>query len=333
MKSVFLGKKDVIDRVFTKEVKECLKTEANLDPEFVISESELEESAEFLKDVDYVFSTWGMPTPNEEQVKRLFPALKEIFFAAGSVQTFARPFFANNVKIHSSWAANGVPVAEYTVAQIILANKGYFMTSRYQSNGDLVKAKDKIMSVMGNYNCKVGLIGVGMIGTTVAKMLKNYNLQVLVYDPFLSDENAEKLGVEKVSLETLFSECQTISNHLADNEQTKCMLNKNLFDRMNETVTFINTGRGAQVVESDLACFMKEHPFATAVLDVTFPEPPEKNSPFYALENVVLTPHIAGSLGNEVQRMGVYMLNEFRKASKGEKCDYEVTEKMLSTMA
>lgn len=333
MKSVFLGKKDVIDHVFTHKVKTALKNEAGLDPDIVISEADLEKESAFLSDVDYVFSTWGMPTPDETKVQKLFPALKEIFFAAGSVQTFARPFLANGIKIHSAWAANAVPVAEYATAQIILANKGFFVTSRHQSNGNLDRAREAIPSILGNYDNTVGLIGIGMIGSLVAKMLQNYHLKVMAYDPFLSQMKAEQLGIELVSLDRLFRECQTISNHLADNEQTRGMLNDSLFSRMRDTVTFINTGRGAQVVEKDLAKFMKNHRHATAILDVTFPEPPEKTSPFYALENVILTPHIAGSLGNEVHRMGEYMLDEFRKASKGEKCNYEVTMDMLSTMA
>jgi phosphoglycerate dehydrogenase-like enzyme len=102
---------------------------------------------------------------------------------------------------------------------------------------------------------------------------------------------------------------------------------------MNDTATFINTGRGTQVVEDDLIRALCEVPERTAILDVTDPEPPLADSPFYSMENVFLSPHIAGSAGNEVARMGHYMLEEYRKLVAGEVCKYEVTEKMLATMA
>ena len=144
-----------------------------------------------------------------------------------------------------------------------------------------------------------------MIGKMVINRLKTQldRIEVLVFDPFLSDERAEKLGVEKCSLERIFSECSVISNHLANNAQTKGMLNGKLFSLMQDYATFLNTGRGAQVVEADMIKALLDVPTRAAVLDVTFPEPPEADSPLYTAPNVFLTPHIAGSLGNEVHRM------------------------------
>ena len=77
-------------------------------------------------DTEIIFSTWGMPSLTEAQIAQHLPCLQAVFYAAGSVQAFARPFLTRGVKIYSAWAANAVPVAEYTVAQILLANKGFF---------------------------------------------------------------------------------------------------------------------------------------------------------------------------------------------------------------
>jgi len=172
-----------------------------------------------------------------------------------------------------------------------------------------------------------------MIGKLVINMLKRYHIEVLVFDPFLPDETARKLGVEKVSLETVFSECQVVSNHLANNEQTKGMLNGGLFEKMLPYATFINTGRGAQVVEADLIHVLKTRPDLTAILDVTAPEPPKQGSELYSLANCILTPHIAGSMGNEVRRMGEYMKSEYENFIQSKPCRYEVTLDMLKTMA
>jgi phosphoglycerate dehydrogenase-like enzyme len=172
-----------------------------------------------------------------------------------------------------------------------------------------------------------------MIGKMVIEKLRALKVKTLVFDPFLSDEKANELGVEKVDLSTLFSSCQVVSNHLANNAQTVGMLHYDLFCRMRENAVFINTGRGAQVVEADLVRILRERPDLTALLDVTWPEPPEEGHPFYTLPNCLLTPHIAGSAGDEVARMGEYMLAECQAYLKGEPCNYEVSAKMLETMA
>ena len=164
-------------------------------------------------------------------------------------------------------------------------------------------------------------------------MLQPHKLNIFVFDPFLPDEQAKKLGALKCDLPFLFKNCQTVSNHLANNAETQNMLNGTLFEQMLPYATFINTGRGAQVVEKDLIRVLTNRPDLTAILDVTHPEPPEEGSPLYALQNCILTPHIAGSSGNEVHRMAEYMKNEFVRYISGQKCLYEVTEAMLETMA
>ena len=146
-------------------------------------------------------------------------------------------------------------------------------------------------------------------------------------------EKAAKLGVKLVSLEEIFSTCQTISNHTANLPETVGMLNGKLFNLMKDNATFINTGRGAQVVEDDLIAALLEKPGRTAVLDVTLPEPPVEGSPLYTLPNVFLTPHIAGSSGEECKRMGKYMEEEARRFINGEPLKYSVSLKMLETMA
>lgn len=334
MKSIYLANdKKQIDYVYSDKVKKELASTAGLEPEYYFTKDDVLASPERFGEVEYIFSTWSMPPMTEEEIAKCFPALKAVFYSAGSVQTFARPFMARGVKIFSAWAANAVPVAEYTVAQIILACKGFFRACTLATQNKRKEARALSLSCPGNYGCKVGLIGVGMIGSLVAEMLKAYNHEVLVFDPFCPQEKADRLGVELCSLERLFSECQVISNHLANNPQTVGMLNYDLFKLMKPNATFLNTGRGAQVVEADLAKAMSEKPDAAAVLDVTFPEPIQNGNPLLACENVYLTPHMAGSQADEVHRMAEYMVSEFKAFTSGENTKYLVSEKMLDTMA
>jgi phosphoglycerate dehydrogenase-like enzyme len=298
----------------------------------ILSKQELEEHLEELRDTEFIFSTWTMPSLTEDEIAHYFPSLRAVFYGAGSVQGFARPFLNRGIAVYSAWAANGVPVAEFTVAQIILANKGFF-TNQLWCKRDRSKCGPITTGHHGNYGCCVGLIGCGMIGAMVAEMLKAYNLKVLAFDPFLPPERAEALGVEMVSLEEMFSRCAVVSNHLANNAQTRGMLNYELFSKMEPHATFINTGRGAQVVEADLVRALTEVPTRVAVLDVTDPEPPLADSPFYTMENVILTSHIAGSQQDEFHRMSEYMRDEAYAFEQGLPTRYSVTLKMLETMA
>lgn len=318
MRTIYLCENSkTVNQVYGKGYKVYCKND-------VLSEPEL------FRNTEFIFSTWGMPVFSSEEIKSCFPNLKAVFYAAGTVKYFAEPFLKNGVKVFSAWAANAVPVAEYTVAQIVLANKGFFKTMRYTDNA---KARETLSNYSGNYGVKVGIIGVGMIGKLVAERLKDYDIEVLAFDKFLSDEKAEEYGVRKVTLEELFGECQVVSNHLADNEQTKGMLGKELFVKMPQYATFINTGRGAQVIEKDLIEVLKKREDLTAILDVTYPEPPDKSSELYTLKNCILTPHIAGSTGNEVGRMAQYMKDEYENLVNTNPCKYEVTLQMLETMA
>ena len=333
MKSILMGGGKLFS-VYTPETLNHLASIADLEPTPVTREEVLA-SPERFAEVEVIFSTWGMPKFSEEELAACLPSLRAVFYAAGSVQAFAREHLTRGVRVFSAWASNAVPVAEYTVAQILLANKGFFQSCRIMSGGNHKGAKAYFRHMPGNYGARVGIIGAGMIGKMVLRRLQDYRLETVTCDPFLSDEAAAELGTRKVSLEELFETCSVITNHVANRPATVGMLHYGLFSRMSETATFLNTGRGAQVVEADLIRALTECPNRTAVLDVTMPEPPEADSPFYSLPNVFLTPHIAGSAGDEVARMGEQMAQAYALwLEKGEeKLDCEVTIPMLETMA
>jgi len=332
MKSILMGNQNV-PAVYPPETLAALKAEADLEP-VVVTKNEILADPAATADTEYIFATWGMSKFTEEEIRLCFPKLKAIFYSAGTVQAFAREFLNCGVRIFSAWGANAVPVAEYTVAQILLANKGFFQACRMTHSPEGRKAAAAHhREFPGNYNCKVGLIGAGMIGKLVLEMLKPYDLDVYISSTSMTEEKAAEYGAKKAATEEIFAQCQTISNHVADLPATKGMFDKKVFRLMKPNATFINTGRGAQVVEEDLVEVLKANPDMSAVLDVTFPEPPLEESPLYTMPNVFLTPHIAGSSGQEKQRMSAYMLEEYRRWCAGEPLKWEVTGKMLETMA
>ena len=331
VKVALIGNPERIAAVYGGGRRERLAAEFDLYPDILSADSLCEKQAE-LKDVRFLFSTWGMPGLDRDQIA-LLPSLQAVFYGAGSVQGFARPFLASGVKVISAWGANAVPVAEYTVAQILLGNTGFFRAVRSVNAAKTWREYDGSV-LPGNYECTVALLGAGMIGRAVIERLKPYTLDVIVFDPFLSDADAATLGVEKVGLEDAFQRGLVVSNHLANLPATTGMLRREHFASMQPYGTFINTGRGATLDQPGLIEVMSDRPDLTAILDVTLPEPPEDCSPLYSLENIILTPHIAGATGkHEVWRMADYMIEEAIALRDGGTLKYDVTLAMLETMA
>ena len=331
MKIALFGSNQLqFSKVYTPEVLKKLGEYGELSPR--INKKNIEEYKEFLKGCEIAFATWGMPQFTKEEIAEYMPDLKAVFYSAGTVQYFARPFLESGVKVYSAFAANAVPVAEYTLAQITLAAKGYFQAEKYYHILPL-RSLAFANSSPGNFNCKVGLVGLGAIGKMVAEKLKTLDVQVYACDPFVSEETAKELGVTLVDMETLFSECDIISNHLANKPELENVFNRKLFKRMKKRSTFINTGRGAQVAEYQLALSLLLHPSRTFVADVIKREFFPYINPLFWVPNAILTPHIAGSTGNEPQRMAYYMMEEMESFMAGEPTRYEVTLDSLERMA
>lgn len=276
---------------------------------------------ELLDDCHFIFSSWYMPEFTDQEITNYFPSLKAIFYAAGTVKYFAEPFLKKGVRVFSAASANGIPVAEFAASQIVLAGKGYFQAQRAYKwpiwRRGFNKSRSYALNKYGNYAAKIGIIGCGAIGSMVVKLLSPYCLNIVVYDPFLSEQKALELGVQKVGLETLFEVCDVVSNHLPDIPETKRIINYKLLSSMKPTATFINTGRGAQVDEKALNKVLRKNKNMCALLDVTSHEPLFPWSPLYWRKNVFLTPHIAGSLSHENNRLVEFMVKSYEDVLTG----------------
>jgi len=111
------------------------------------------------------------------------------------------------------------------------------------------------------------------------------------------------------------------------------MIKPEHFKLMKPNSTFINSARGAVVDEEGMLDVLEERTDVYALLDVTYPEPPAENSRIYTLDNVILTPHIAGSMSNECKRMGDYAVNECRKYLAGEELSWNISKEQAAIMA
>ena len=333
MKAIFLANyKGNIDYVYGQKNIEKIASLVDLDTE-VYCEEDIIASPEKFKDVEIAFSTWSMPGGGEIKLTEYLPSLKMLFYGAGSIKYFADEYFEKGIRITSAYAANAIPVAEYSVAQILLANKGFFQSALVAKQKKHAEGNKIAGAHAGNYEAKVGVVGAGMIGKKVIELLKPYKLDILVFDVFMSEEQASELGVQKATLDEIFEQCDVVSNHLANVPQTVGIMTKEHFAKMKPNATFINTGRGQQLDEDGLAEVLKERPDICALLDVTIKEPLDESSPLFELDNVVLTPHIAGSMSNEVRRMSELMIEELKRYLAGEPLMYEITADKLAKMA
>ena len=325
---LFLGNEEAIARAYTAETRARIAQTAEMIP-FVWNGKTDDDVCR----AQVAFSTWGMPCLSAAEIRGRLPNLRALFYAAGSVQSFARPFLECGVQVFSARAANALPVAQTVVSEIVLACKGFFQTVHHGGSGVWTK-RTHGAPYPGAYGTRIGVLGAGQIGTLVVRRLREMELQPVVYDPYLSAGEAERMGVEKAeTVQDVFATCFVISNHMPDLPETRGLLDKTCFARMGKTAVFLNTGRGRQVVESDLIAALRDVPTRVAVLDVTHPEPPEHGSALYTLPNVFLTPHLAGSLGGEVGRMGESMAQEYERLLHGAPLRFAVTSQMLETMA
>lgn len=335
MKGCFVCKKGGrIDYLYGQGRRQAICERVEILPE-TVDETNLDRHRDFLRQCEVLFCGWDMLQLTDEQVEEYFPNLRVIFYAAGSVRYFAAPFLRHGVTVLSAWRVMAVPVAQFTLSLITLANKGAHLALNAYRNEGYAAGKHLTEEVFpGTYGTRVGILGAGAIGSLVIEGLQKMNVEIMVYDPFLSPERCEALGLTRTySLEEVFSSCQTISCHIANNPRTVGMLNYALFSKMSDTATFINTGRGAQVVEADLVRALEEKPLRSAILDVTDPEPAPAGSPLWKQPNVFLFPHVAGYAAQEVLMFADKMIAELDNYRAGRPLDGRVTLEMLETMA
>ena len=298
-----------------------------------IDRNEIMDYKDVLYDCEVIFSGWGC-VRFDKQTLDLMPNLKAVFYGAGSIKGLVTDEFWNrNIVITSAYGANAVPVAEYTLSQILFGLKGgYRQIKAYKESK---KRPERTAGFpLGCYKTTVGIISLGMIGKLVCEHLKHFDMNVIAYDPFASESTFRNLGVKKAdTLEEVFQKSDVVSLHTPWLAETENMITGAHFELMKKHAVFINTSRGAIVNEKEMIERLKKRNDILAVLDVTWPEPPKADSPLYYMDNVILTPHIAGTMENECARMGQFMADELQRYIKGEPLIYKIDKEKSIFMA
>lgn len=288
--------------------------------------------ADQLSEIDFIFSGWGAPVLDKEFLD-LMPNLKVIFYAAGTMKhILTDEVWKRGIRVTTANVANSIPVAEFVLAEILFSLKDGWQLSR-KAREDKTLTNGLLLPIKGIYKSTVGIVSMSQIGRRVIELLKPFDVEIIAYDPYVSQADVDCLNVKMCSLEEVFEKSDIVSLHTPLLPETTGMITKELFSSLKNGATFINTARGAIVDELGMIEVLKRRPDLTALLDVTNPEPPIPESPLYTLPNVILTPHIAGSVGNEKSRLGDFMLNEFNQYLKDDTLNYEITKDSYQIMA
>ena len=330
MKALYIMPEDIFHIVLDERSKKRITELLGEEPYFATGEQVLK-NPEILEDVEILFPSYGT-IPMDEKFMSHAKNLKAVLCLLGSIKPIvSKSFWDRKIPIMSAAIENAVPVAEYVLGEIILYLKGFFHHSKtYKEDHDHNIYIDK---VAGLYNKKVGLISYGMIAKHLKKLLENFNLEVCVYSPELDKESAAKEGMTYMSLEELFENCDVVSLHTPLLPATVGMLGYEHFSKMKKNSAFINSARGAIIREKEMIQALQERPDITAMLDVTEKEPLEEGNPLFDMENVILTPHIAGATGYEKARLGNLIVQELERFLTGKPMLYTVKETDLNSIA
>ena len=283
-----------------------------------------------VRDVEVIFSGWGAPIFNHEFLAAA-PNLKVVFYASGSVKPFVTDeFWARGIQLTGANGVFVIPVAEYTISQVLFCLKHGW---QFAFETKHLRTYPPTHPVPGAFGSTVGLVSLGAIARHVREMLRPFDLKVIAYDPFLSKKDADRMGITLCSLEELFATADVVSVHTPWLPETERMIRAEHFALMKQGASFINTARGAVIDEAGMTEVFARRPDLFAVLDVTWPEPPSPGNTLFDLPNVVITPHISGSMSRECRRGGRFVVEELGRYLQGEKLLGQITQERLRRMA
>ncbi|NHI16599.1 hydroxyacid dehydrogenase [Microbacterium excoecariae] len=274
-------------------------------------------AAACLAEVETLVTSWGAAALDAE-VLDLMPRLRAVFHAAGTVRDIATPaLWERGIVVTTAADHNAIPVAEYTFAAIILATKRAFFHVRRASHGPESWRAHAGRAGYGALGRTIGVVGFSRTGRRVVERLRQLEgARILVADPFADADAVRAAGAELVTLADLLPSVDVLTLHAPELPSTRHMIGARELAALPDGAVLINTARGALVDHDALAraCAAGR---IDAVLDVTDPEPLPTSSPLLALDNVAVTPHLAGSLGGETRRLADAALDELEAYAAG----------------
>ncbi|MFG2957537.1 hydroxyacid dehydrogenase [Streptomyces sp. NPDC048291] len=318
--------------VFAPPSPAALAEVCDLAPGPVLDDLTTPRAREVLADVEVLVTGWGCP-PLDADVLASAPRLRAVVHAAGSVRAhITDACWDRGIEVSSAAAANALPVAEYTLGMILLHGKHVLERAR-----DFRRARKRedwlrIPDTVGNYRRTVGILSASLIGRRVIELLRPFDYEVLLHDPYVTGSEATALGVEWVELPELFARADLLSVHTPLLPATRGLVARDLLEAMRPGAALINTSRGA-VVDQDALVDVVRAGRIRAVLDVTDPEELPADHPLWSCPDILITPHLAGSQGNEWRRLADTAVGEVARWAAGDGFAHPVRRERLAFLA
>ncbi|MGM0438161.1 MAG: 2-hydroxyacid dehydrogenase [Bacillota bacterium] len=266
---------------------------------------------------------------SEEAIKSL-PNLKLVGAArAGMENIDVEAATENGVIVEHVMGRNAQAVSDFSIGLMLSESRNIAKSHKAVKNNWWRKEfpnSDFIPEMEGK---KIGLVGFGYIGQLVAKKLGGFDVEILAYDPYKTEEEIAELGATKVEKEELFKNADFVSVHARLGEDNKGMIGKKELNLMKETSYFINTARAGLIDEDALYNVLKEGKIAGAGLDVFWNEPLEEGSRWLELDNVTITSHIAGTTTEALNKSPRLLVEDINRLIKGEEPKFLVNPEVL----
>ena len=290
-----------------------------------------DELAERLPGVDAIIASWGLAKLTPEILEKA-ERLRIVAYAAGSVKGFVTDaVFEHGIVVAHAASRIADSVAEFSLLLAMMGLRRPHEFDRQMKAGEpWPKSRDlPLYEIAGT---RVGLLGMGYVGRKAASLFKGVGANVWAYDPYLSLRRATEMGVRKAELHELLSECKVISIHLPVTEETHQMLGRRELALIQDGAVLVNTARSWVVDQDALTRELVKGRF-WAALDVYDVEPLPVDHPLRRIDNVLLTPHVAGLTLDSYGSLMGEMIDEVERFFKGEALRFPVTGEMLATMA
>ncbi|MFJ2419770.1 hydroxyacid dehydrogenase [Streptomyces brevispora] len=319
---------EVAELVLPEALRERLGEHVRLAPGLVNARPD-HTSPDVLADAEILVSGWGCPRLTADVLARA-PRLRAVMHAAGSVKSLVSDaLWERGIVVSSAADANAGPVVAHTLALITLAARRTLAAA-----ADHPKGWPAFRSRTGADASTVGIVGASRIGRGVLAGLRGSDAgyELLLSDPYVTDEEARALGATRVALAELCRRSTVVSVHAPLLPETERLLDGRMLALISDGGALINTARGA-LVDTEALTAECASGRLEAYLDVTDPEPLPPAHPLLALRNVLVTPHIAGAQGSELRRLGQYAVDEAARWVAGEPLHGEVARHSLVRLA
>ena len=248
---------------------------------------------------------------------------------AGQENVDVKAATERGVIVHNIMGRNAQAVSDFAIGLLFAEARNIGRAHHGIKQGMWRKSfvnSEFVPEIMGK---TLGLVGFGYIGRLVAQKLAGFNLKVLVYDPFVSEEALREFNAIKATKEELFQQADFISLHARLTDSTKGLIGKDVLKLMKPTSILINTARAGLIDEEALYEALKNKQIGGAALDVHSSEPLQENSKWLELDNVTLTTHIAGTTAEALTNSPYILIRDINKLIAGEKPEFILNPEVL----